>query len=75
MRGGKQLDKVVSVIVNVLSVMQVYEDTKEGRTICSLYDISQQRKLVTLVIDPHTAVMKKRWEGLIGVRVFLKVSC
>ena len=54
-------------------MLQIYEDTEEGRKVCTYYKLSYERKPVTLVIDPQTGQKVKGWEGMIDASRFLEV--
>ncbi|XP_010519525.1 PREDICTED: plant UBX domain-containing protein 7-like [Tarenaya hassleriana] len=63
-------DSVSRIIKANFVFLQVYDDTIEGRSVCSLYQL--QTTPVVLLIDPTTGQQMHLWSGKIDPRAFLE---
>jgi hypothetical protein len=50
----------------------VYDDTEEGRKVCTYYKLILMP--TTLVLDPLTGQKMRAWEGMISAERFLEVG-
>lgn len=51
---------------------QVYDDTEEGRKVCTYYKLLLMPSI--LVIDPITGQKMRSWEGMISAERLLEVN-
>jgi hypothetical protein len=51
--------------------LQTYDDTEEGRKVCTYYKLTNMPTV--LILDPVTGQKMRAWEGMIGAERLLEV--
>ena len=55
----------------VWRILQAYDDTEEGRKVCTYYKLTNMPTV--LILDPITGQKMRAWEGMIGAERLLEV--
>lgn len=65
------LHRIVKYTILSWLFLQVYDDTEEGRKVCTYYKLLLMPSI--LVIDPLTGQKMRSWEGMISAERLLEV--